>query len=73
MKDKDKKPKVIIVGEPKPDVKKLTVNSSDSSMFDWNTLRLDQMVEYLRKKYMFSSTGDAKCITHLIDFYDKHK
>jgi hypothetical protein len=25
---------------------------------DWNTLSLDQMVEYLRKKYMFSSSGD---------------
>lgn len=40
---------------------------------DWNTLSLDQMVEYLRKKYMFSSSGDAKCIYHLIEFYDKHK
>ena len=40
---------------------------------DWNTLSLDKMVEYLRKKYMFSSSGDAKCIYHLIDFYDKHK
>jgi hypothetical protein len=40
---------------------------------DWNTLSLDQMVEYLRKKYMFSSSGDAKCIYHLIEFYDNHK
>jgi hypothetical protein len=40
---------------------------------DWNTLSLDQMVEYLRNKYMFSSSGDAKCIYHLIEFYDKHK
>jgi hypothetical protein len=40
---------------------------------DWNTLSLDQMVEYLRKKYMFSSSADAKCIYHLIEFYDKHK
>ena len=40
---------------------------------DWNTLSLDQMVEYLRQKYMFSSSGDAKCIYHLIEFYDKHK
>ena len=42
-------------------------------MFDWNTLSLDQMVEYLRKKYMFLSSGDAKCIIELIDFYDKYK
>jgi hypothetical protein len=40
---------------------------------DWNTLSLDQMVEHLRQKYMFSSSGDAKCIYHLIEFYDKHK
>jgi hypothetical protein len=80
MKDKDKKPKVIIIGEPKPDAKKLAeqcflhgVSSSASPMFDWNTLSLDEMVEYLRQKYMFSSTGDAKCIYHLIEFYDKHK
>lgn len=40
---------------------------------DWNTLSLDQMVEHLRNKYKFSSSGDAKCICHLIEFYDKHK
>jgi len=45
----------------------------DSIWFDWNTLTLDQMVEYLRKKYRFLSSGDAKCIMTLIDFYDKHK
>ena len=36
---------------------------------DWNTLTIDQMVEYLENKYKFSSTGDAKCIFTLIDFY----
>lgn len=40
---------------------------------DWNTLSLDQMVEHLRQKFIFSSSGDAKCIYHLIEFYDKHK
>src|SRR3970040_770503 len=39
---------------------------------DWNKLTLDQMVEYLRQKYMFSSSGDAKCINHLIEFYEKN-
>ncbi len=41
--------------------------------FDWNTLTLDQMVEYLRNKHRLSSTGESKCIFHLINFYDKHK
>ena len=40
---------------------------------DWNKLTLDEMVEYLRNKYRFSSSGDAKCIYHLIEFYDNHK
>lgn len=39
---------------------------------NWNTLSPDQMVEHLRKKYMFSSTGDAKCINYLIEFYNKY-
>lgn len=41
--------------------------------FDYNELTLDQMVEYLREKFMFSSSGDAKCIYHLIEFYDQNK
>lgn len=40
---------------------------------DWNEYLLDQMVEHLREKYMFSSSGDAKCIFKLIEFYDKNK
>jgi len=45
----------------------------DVDWVDWNTLSLDDMVEYLRNKYQVSSTGDAKCIHHLIEFYDKNK
>jgi len=40
---------------------------------DLNTLSLEQMAEHLRNKYMYSSSGDAKCIYHLLEFYDKHK
>jgi len=40
---------------------------------DWNTLSLDQMVEHLRNKYEYSSTGDAMCIHRLIEFYEKNK
>jgi hypothetical protein len=42
-------------------------------MFDWNTLSLDQMAEYLKEKYRFSSTGESKCIHSLIEFYEKNK
>ena len=40
---------------------------------NWNELTLDQMVEHLRNKYMFSSSGDAKCVWSLIEFYEKNK
>jgi len=40
---------------------------------DWNELSLDEMVEFLRSKYMFLSSGEAKCVMELIDFYEKHK
>jgi len=40
---------------------------------DWNTLTLEQMVEYLEKKYQFSSTGEAKCIFSLIEFYKEQQ
>jgi len=40
---------------------------------DWNTLTLDQMVEYLEEKYRFSSSGEALCIFRLIEFYEKNK
>jgi len=48
-------------------------NDHSDGWLDWNTLSLDQMVEYLRKKYSMLSSGDAKCIYHLIEFYDEHK
>lgn len=52
-------------------------NSSSGSLpegwLDWNALSLEQMVSYLRQKHMLSSSGDAKCIYSLIEFYDKHK
>lgn len=42
-------------------------------MIDWNELTLDQMVNYLKEKHQFSSTGETKCILSLIDFYEKSK
>ncbi len=59
----------------KPALSKGDVSGSalPEGWMDWNTLSLDQMVEHLRQKFMFSSSGDAKCIYHLIEFYDKHK
>jgi len=48
-------------------------SSLPEGWLDWNTISLDKMVEHLRKKFMFNSSGDAKCIYQLIEFYDKHK
>jgi hypothetical protein len=40
---------------------------------DWNKLTLDQAVNWLRKRFMFESSGDARTVYMLIDFYDKYK
>jgi len=42
-------------------------------LFDWNTLSLDQMATHLKDKFKYDSSGDAKCIYSLIEFYEKHK
>ena len=42
-------------------------------LFDWNTLSLEQMVEFLERKYMFMNTGEAKCIMELVRFYQINK
>ena len=42
-------------------------------MLDWNTLSLDKMVEHLENEFKFSSTGTAKCVNSLIEFYKNNK
>lgn len=53
--------------------KKIISPEIPEGWLDWNTLSLDEMVEHLRRKYSILSSGDAKCIHHLIEFYDEHK
>lgn len=40
---------------------------------DWNKKSLDELSEYLENKYQFNSSGEAKAIFTLIDFYKKNK
>jgi len=61
------------VKKPQLNIDAVSGSALPEGWMDWNTLSLDQMVEHLRNKYMFSSSGDAKCIHNLIEFYDKHK
>ncbi len=42
-------------------------------MPDWNSYTLDQMATYLKEEYKYSSTGTAKCVYHLVEFYEKNK
>ena len=42
-------------------------------MIDWNKLSLDDYCDYLEEKYQFSSTGEAKAIFELINFYKENK
>lgn len=47
------------------------INKMPEGWMDWNLLTLDQMVDYLKNKYMISSSGEAKCIFSLIEFYER--
>ncbi len=49
------------------------IPAEKTAMFDWNTLSLDLMADYLKQRYKFSSSGDARCIWELVQFYEKHK
>lgn len=40
---------------------------------DWNNFSLDELADYLEKKWMFNSSGEALAIFKLVDFYRKHK
>lgn len=64
-----------IDSELTPSEKRERENGSlnDGPFLDWNKVPLDDMVEMLRKKYMFLSTPESKCINELISFYDKQK
>ena len=59
--------------KPQSNIGAVSGSALPEGWLDWNKLSLEQMVEHLRKKYMFNSGVDAKCIYHLIEFYDKHK
>ena len=57
------------------DIKPVDVSTAakEAGFIDWNTLSLDQMADYLEQKYEFLSSGEAKCIFELINFYRTHK
>jgi hypothetical protein len=38
-------------------------------MFDWNTLSLEQMINYLEKQFMYSNSTEAIYIINLINYY----
>lgn len=40
---------------------------------DWNNFSLDELADYLEKKLMFNSSGEALAIFKLVDFYRKNK
>ncbi len=40
-------------------------------MKDWNEVTLKESVEHLRQEFMFSSSGTAKCVHNLIEYYDR--
>lgn len=50
-----------------------TLNMSVDGFTDWNKFTLDQHCEILENEFRFSSSGIAKSVFELIEFYKKHK
>ena len=40
---------------------------------DWNTLTMEQIVQYLKNKYKYSSSGESLAIYKLIQYYKEHE
>jgi len=40
---------------------------------DWNQYSLDELADYMEKKYMFLSSGEALAVHKLVEFYKKNK
>lgn len=44
-----------------------------SGFVDWNNYDLDYLADYLEKKWMFMSSGEALAIMKMVNFYKQHK
>lgn len=40
---------------------------------DWNTKSLDELADYLERRWQYQSSGEAKAIFELIKFYRENK
>ena len=40
---------------------------------DWNKFSMDELADYLEKKYMFLSSGEALAVMKMVDFYRENK
>jgi len=45
----------------------------EAKMFDWNEMTMDQYAEHLENKFIFQSTGTAKAVMEMVDFYRANK
>ncbi len=49
-----------------------TEQKKPAEFVDWNTFTLDQHCEILENEFRFSSSGIARSVFELIDFYKKN-
>jgi len=43
------------------------------NIIDWNKMSMDEYVHHLTQKFQFDSSGTAKAVFKLIDFYEQNK
>lgn len=47
--------------------------SEDCTFVDWNKFSMDELADYLERKWRFSSSGEALAILKMVDFYRENK
>jgi len=47
--------------------------SENCTFVDWNKFSMDELADFLEKKWMVHSSGEALAIMKMVDFYRKNK
>jgi hypothetical protein len=60
--------------EPDPERDKNDIVLDNGVVFaDWNKFSMDELADYLEKKWVFHSSGEALAIMKMVEFYRENK
>ncbi len=50
-----------------------SMHEDNAHFVDWNLYSLDELADYMERKYMFLSSGEALAVHKLVEFYRNNK